>query len=562
VSNNLESHLEGKSAKWISSHVAIGSTMQIQAAGSPIPKANDLARPNPSAWATWLEGNESYVILAFALLLFLVNLGTSSLYPTSWMDEAMFSDPAINYLEGRGFTSTAWWQSKEVVWSGNVPLYTVAMVPWIKVWGVGLVTNRTFNYIVISLTLVLFWLAVKRLALVQSALFRIGMTIVIFLSFPLCFPYRSARPDCLGMLICTTALLAWSWKNKTARHICLFLAGCFIPLSGLQLVPFVGLLFLLVFAFEGKQAIPPLMMLGLGIAAGGIALFSYYYVNHLTGVIETAKEARRLHHLAELATFHGEPTLRDKIVIKLRRIFGNQAGDYGIGPTLAALLVLICDPRIWRDRKTVKLALAAIAASFAIVSALEIFLHYLQYYHWMNYIIAALIVFIILGQSWKALKLHTKYLVSLLLLASVMGGLPLRLFLGAAFGQGHEYVMAQALIREQVKPTDIVFSDFMGYIPLKETGCQVYLPPYMRVIREEEKRSVNVLVLDPINFDGYSKPFTTDGNWKQVAVLSSQPTALGRLVQRFFRNYTKQPTSCGYAMIIVRREPPPADKVL
>jgi hypothetical protein len=518
------------------------------------------AKGNSSPWVAWLECNEALVIGAFALLLFLVNIATSGLYPTSWMDEAMFSDPAINFVQGKGFTSTAWWQSKEVVWSGNVPLFTVAMIPWIKMMGVGLVTNRTFNYLVISVTLALFWLAIKRLGLVQSAFFRIAMTLVIFLSFPLCFPYRSARPDCLGMLICTAALLAWSSKNKIAKYACLFLAGCLMPVSGLQLIPYVGLLFLLVFAYEGKKAIPPLFILGAGIAAGSIALCSFYYVNHLTGVMATIIETRRVHHLAQLASFHGEPTFSGQIMIKARRIFGNQVGDYGLGPTLAALLVLLCDPRIWSDKKLRILALTAIAASFAIVSALEIFLHYLQYYHWMNYIIAALIVFIILGRSWQRLKLHTKYLVSLLLLASVLGGLPLRLFLGAAFGQAREYAMAQALIKENVKPTDIVFSDFMGYIPLKQTGCLVFVPSYVQVMREEEKRSVNVLVLDPFNFDGYSKPFTESGKWKKVAVLASQPTAWGRLVQKFFRNYTKQPTSCGYAITIMRKEPPSADK--
>jgi hypothetical protein len=96
----------------------------------------------------------------------------------------------------------------------------------------------------------------------------------------------------------------------------------------------------------------------------------------------------------------------------------------------------------------------------------------------------------------------------------------------------------------------------MGYFPLKVRAAEVFVPPYLQVMKEAEKQSVNVLVLDQINFEGYSKVFIADGrNWTKVATISSQPTWLGGKLKRFFRNYNRQPTSCGYAITILRREP-------
>jgi hypothetical protein len=185
----------------------------------------------------WLEANETMVVAAFALLLLGFNLCSAKLYPTSWGDEVMFVDPAINFVQGKGFTSTAWWQSKELTWNCNVPLYAFALIPWIKSFGQGLVQIRAFNYTLASLALFVFWLGVKRQNWIRSAPARVGMVVTAFLSFPLCFVYRTARPDCLGMLICTSALLAWSWKSHDAKYTCLFLAGFLSPAAGLQLVP-------------------------------------------------------------------------------------------------------------------------------------------------------------------------------------------------------------------------------------------------------------------------------------------------------------------------------------
>jgi len=504
----------------------------------------------------WLEANETMVVAVFALLLLGFNLCSSKLYPTSWGDEVMFADPAINFVQGKGFTSTAWFQSKELTWSGNVPLYASALTPWIKSFGQGLVQVRAFNYTLASLTLFVFWLGVKRQNWIRSAPARIGMVVAAFLSFPLCFVYRSARPDCLGILICAGALLAWSWKSRRAKYTCLFLAGFLSPVSGLQLVPYLGLLCLLVLFLEGKKAMVPLVVLTAGIASGGLALVSFYHAHHLTGVLETIRQTRIYHQTRALAGSQGEPTLILTLLQKARTIFHDQLADIGILPALAALAIMSGDRRIWSDKRMRFLVMLGFLGSFAIGAALVILIHYPVYYHWMSYLILMIVVFAVLSETWGSLGRFRKTWVLLLFAGSVLAGLPLRVVLGQALNQRQEYAQLERMIQQQIRSTDVVFCDYMGYYPVKAMAAEIYSPRYLNIMTETERQSVNVLVLNPVNYIGAYKIFSgNDSRWKEVAKASSEPTLMRKLVTRLSPGYNRKDVACGYGIIIFRRDP-------
>ncbi len=505
----------------------------------------------------WLTTNEGRVIGAFALALLSVNLATSLWYPTSWMDEVMFSDPAINCLQGKGFTSTVWWQSRELTWSGNVPLYTLALIPWFKVVGISLVKARAFNYLVISLAAVIFWLGVKRLKLVAAAPARVALVVVAFLSYSMCYAYRSARPDCLGMLLCALGLLAWSWENRRAGNICLFALGLLVPMSGLQLAAYAGFLCFAVWLMSERHSLFRPCLIMAGVVVGVVVLFGYYRVNHLDGVRETIVAARRYHEMAETAGENAPSGFAARSVDKLCRIALLHLKEYGLLPMLGALFILAFDPRIWNEAGNRRLFFFGLISSLALVSALEIFLHYLDYYHWMNFILLAIVLFALLARLWEGLCIRKKALISVCLAGAIAGGLPLRLALGLAQGQAHEYARLQNAVREQLRPDDVVFSDFMGYFPAKARAGEVYAPPYLGVMTDKEKSSVTVLILDPINFTGYSAPFNQKGaHWKKVAEVSAEQGSLNEWVKRHFPRYHSQPTSCGYAVSILRRESP------
>lgn len=58
--------------------------------------------------------HEFSILLIILGLFLLINLITVDRFTTVWLDEVMFTDPAINLYFGNGFTSTAWFiQTKE-----------------------------------------------------------------------------------------------------------------------------------------------------------------------------------------------------------------------------------------------------------------------------------------------------------------------------------------------------------------------------------------------------------------------------------------------------------------
>src|SRR5450759_560822 len=74
---------------------------------------------------------EVIIIIAVCGLVLVANVATSMLYPVVWMDEVMFSDPAVRLAIGKGFTSTFWpMRSADALFIGYVPLYPLILSVW------------------------------------------------------------------------------------------------------------------------------------------------------------------------------------------------------------------------------------------------------------------------------------------------------------------------------------------------------------------------------------------------------------------------------------------------
>jgi hypothetical protein len=76
---------------------------------------------------------------------FVVNLITLERSPTVWRDEVMFTEPAVRFLQGHGFTATSWEASPQLPAVFNGPLYSLLLIPWLKLWGIGPVATRSLG---------------------------------------------------------------------------------------------------------------------------------------------------------------------------------------------------------------------------------------------------------------------------------------------------------------------------------------------------------------------------------------------------------------------------------
>ena len=109
--------------------------------------------------------------LIVASLFLAANLGTSARSPVIWQDEVMFADPAVNLHFGHGFTSSAWFQSRDSMFAGNSPLYSLCLYPWIGAFGFDVVAVRGLNYVLILGVVATGLASLKRLGLVRSLRF-------------------------------------------------------------------------------------------------------------------------------------------------------------------------------------------------------------------------------------------------------------------------------------------------------------------------------------------------------------------------------------------------------
>ena len=207
------------------------------------------------------------------------NLGTSSRSPVIWQDEVMFTDPAANLYFGQGFTTSAWFQSRGTLFAGNSPLYSLCLYPWMRVFGFDVVSVRGLNYVLILAVAAICLLALDRLGLVRSTVPRLVFTLLVLCGDGVTYSYRSGRYDCLGMLLVSGLFLTLSLRPSRARTGGLFVLAALVPWAGLQLLPYLALLGLLVLLLRGKAAIADLLTVGLGGLAGVVCLAAFLLEN-------------------------------------------------------------------------------------------------------------------------------------------------------------------------------------------------------------------------------------------------------------------------------------------
>src|SRR2546422_11523965 len=101
---------------------------------------------------------ETWRVIGLLFCFLLLNLLTSTRYPYVWIDEVMYSDPAVNLYLGNGFTSSAWYaQPSTEFWAGNVPLHTLLLYLWLKLFGFSILSVRSLNCVYMTACCWLLW---------------------------------------------------------------------------------------------------------------------------------------------------------------------------------------------------------------------------------------------------------------------------------------------------------------------------------------------------------------------------------------------------------------------
>ncbi len=418
------------------------------------------------------------------------NLGTSSRSPVIWQDEVMFTDPAANLYFGQGFTTSAWFQTRDTLFAGNSPLYSLCLYPWIRVFGFDVVSVRGLNYLLILAVVAVCLLALNRLGLVRSTVPRIAFALLVLCGDGVTYSYRSGRYDCLGMLLVSGLFLTLTLRPSRLRTTGSFVIAALAPWAGLQLLPYLALLGLLLLLMQGKTALGDVLTVGLGCLAGLASLAALLLENgvgheFLKSVSILAGSGRSI--AERLSSAMVAPFTEPSSILLL----------------MALGVILVATLRRGEFRLRTPLGLGLLAGLF-VPCFLALAGKYARYYCWMAFIPMAACM----AAELQSCRLGAvRKLVLPLLLLACAAGLPARLAVTCREWSLRDPAPVDQIVAEQIQSGDWVYSEYEAYYPAKKTAAVLFLPPYAGLVpgmkghqpalSAADRERVSLLILKP-----------------------------------------------------------------
>jgi MFS family permease len=426
-----------------------------------------------------------------------LNLFTAERFPVPWQDEVMFTDVAANYAAGDGFTSSVWTCGRpiESFWSCNAPLYPYLLGNWIRIFGFSIVSVRSLNYALIAASAGLLWLATRRLKLISAAPMRILFVILILTDYGIGINYRSARYDCLAILLASAMFLSFSIKGLLRRCVLLSAIGVIFPLAGIQLIPFAflfsGLLLLFFRYVYWREIVAALAGTCVGVL---VLLFIFAQQDALGGF---------------LATLHAESA----------SALAKKVADQTIGERLPkdpSLFVLFIGTGIFLLGQKVSgtwqfksITTFGFIAALLVPAGMFVAGKFPTYYSWMAYIPLCLGTCAALATTSNGSRISLRNGLALGVLCSILVGLPLQLASAAYYWHDRDYGLVEALVARHVKMDDWVYAEYGAYFAVKAKSKHVFVP---FVIPEEYRKKIDIMILAPGAMDTYARAII-GGEW-------------------------------------------------
>src|SRR5665213_1503160 len=420
------------------------------------------------------------VLLAFDLL-------TLRWFPVPWNDEVLFADPAASLLLHGHWTSTIWYGRSDFTWwGGNVPAYSLLLVPWLWLWGVSAPAVRSLNCVLIALTMVCTWFSVKRLNLIPSPKIRLATLVALSLCYPVSYCVRCGRPDVLGMLIFSASAFFWASPKKSTAGWGLFCSAVLIPFVGLQYAFYMPVLLGVLFWMGGKPALPRLYAIVGGGIMGAILLCAYYqFCAGWDGLLASMADVHARRPSGLWANF--QALMREQI---LRYYLGRPHFILLIG---AAVLL----GAAWKHLTPISRRVLLPALVMLLVPGVVIGLgsHFMAPYHWLAVAPALILLASAVSKSWENLGPKTKVLCGFLVVGLAASGRIVFVAMGGILGAAAYTAQIEKAATALVQPGQTVFSDPQLYYALKPRAARIYFLEIVPRLTTQEKDSVSLAFL-------------------------------------------------------------------
>jgi hypothetical protein len=341
----------------------------------------------------------------------------------------------------------------------------------------------------------------------------------------------------LGYLLAALALYTTTFPAKFCQRLSLGALGILFPWAGLQLLPFLAVLAVLIFVSYGFRFALNTVWLGVGAVIGLCALYLFYACH---GVWKD--------FIASIATHavgaeHSRWSLSGLLHLFIQ--------DWSIPfmTLLAALLALYAKKTgnglAFKDAKFGLLCSIFIPLGIRLAGVFPI------YYEWMAAVPLALAV----CQATARLSsppMPLKIGAGILFAAAIAIGLPCRLAIAELSSDGKPYKASEQFISKNLNLSDIACIDYMAYYPARRIAKKVFTLRYLEAITSTERSNVTVLIATPEHIPFFTNSFS--GNWQMVSEFH-YTSETNRLPYFLWQSFHRQPTTKPYDLAVYRKIP-------
>lgn len=176
-----------------------------------------------------------------------------------WIDECMFADTPFHFLKYGTWDTFCWYAGgNQLPFSTYPPLFQILEVGWMSIFGMSLISFRSFNFVITLFLVLSIMKLLKKIGLNLSIFSTSVITLLVWGTSEMAFMYRDGRPDLLGALIVVIlAIKSYEYVQKDkAVLLSIFILSVMISLAGYQTCVFGLFVFFYIYICCKKQRKP------------------------------------------------------------------------------------------------------------------------------------------------------------------------------------------------------------------------------------------------------------------------------------------------------------------